>query len=82
MMEECQLSMLKRRELDHFIAGGEPLPSLQQRPSKVSHRTPTRIPPPVLTRRRSREAIIQSGAYQPDRLKPIVKGTFKNSVSS
>lgn len=64
LMEESKLTMMQRKKINYNLRNGEPLPIL----GGTSRRSRTKIPEvtirPGSSRRRSRDEIISSGAYE------------------
>lgn len=64
LMEESKLTMMQRKKINYNLRNGEPLPFL----GGTSRRSKTKIPEvtirPGSSRRRSRDDIISSGAYE------------------
>ncbi|XP_050298553.1 UPF0193 protein EVG1 homolog [Anthonomus grandis grandis] len=63
LMDESKLSMMQRKQINYILRNGEPLPVPGARPKKN-----TKIPKvtirPGSSRRRSKEDIVNSGAYE------------------
>ncbi|XP_074030592.1 UPF0193 protein EVG1 homolog [Leptinotarsa decemlineata] len=69
LMEESKLSMMQRKKFNYCLRNGEPLPP-------ISHTSRSRVNIPEVTirpgssKRRTRETIVQSGAYEREEFRP------------
>ncbi|XP_030760632.1 UPF0193 protein EVG1 homolog [Sitophilus oryzae] len=74
LMEESRMSAMQRRKVDYILRNGEPLPPLQRKMSRPKNNIPEVTIRPGSSKRRSREAILLSGAYEKDIFRPIKPG--------
>lgn len=65
-MEESKLSMMQRKKMNYFLRNGEPLPKPNGNAKRGHRKIPEVTIRPGSSKRRSRNDIISSGAYERD----------------
>lgn len=69
-MEETKMTTIQRNKLNYFLRNGEPLPSPNSAGSINSKRKPKILIRPGSSKRRTREDIVKSGAYEREKFVP------------
>ncbi|RZB39072.1 UPF0193 protein EVG1 -like, partial [Asbolus verrucosus] len=73
LMDENKLSMFQRKKIDYYLRNGEPLPLPSSRTGdelKARRKPPTVLVRPGSSKRRTRETILKSGAYEREKFVP------------
>ncbi|KAG5870869.1 hypothetical protein JTB14_020683 [Gonioctena quinquepunctata] len=70
LMDESKLSMMQRKKFNYYLRNGEPLPSLSNHSSRGNFNIPEITIRPGSSKRRTRESIIKSGAYEREEFRP------------
>jgi hypothetical protein len=74
LLEESKLSFLQRQQIQNSVHNGDSLPPLSSGRiirSGVRASTSTTVKKPIYHNKRTRDAIIRSGAYEQDQFVPI-----------
>ncbi|KAF7278949.1 UPF0193 protein EVG1 homolog [Rhynchophorus ferrugineus] len=74
LMEESKMSMMQRKKVDYFLRNGEPLPPLGRQIQNYKNTISKVTIRPGSSKRRSRQSIISSGAYEIEPYRPTKPG--------